>query len=165
MFRKIIGILLALALLTSCSVLFSSRGGEMAPTRPTEPYVGDLLLVNPRPYSPDHIHLGVWYWINNRIYETVPHNYTDILWSVADSIKSSEGWLAYGATIWGPPLRIVLEKGYEHNPYIICHEFVHVITWSADEDSEAMYTCSELLNTDLPGRWWREPTPPIDPPA
>lgn len=161
--RKIIAALAALLVLLACASAPIAGGGEMSredsilvvvQALPAQA-MGEIVLVNPKPFIPDSIHLGVWYWINQRIFGTVPSTYTDLQWVVADSIKSDQGWLAYGATVWGPPTRIVLEKAYLHNPYIICHEFVHYIMWSPYEESDEMYLCQELQTTYLPMRWWK----------
>ena len=158
--RKLVGALVALLILISCSASLPQSGGEIVPEIPKE-NVGELIIVGRRQmFSVDPEYYMIWEWLHERIQDAAPTQFNQIQWFVADSIKSPEGWLAYGATAWGPPLRIYLEREFLDELYVPCHEMVHVTSGSGDEEHYGMYLCSyEYLDHELPGRWWKQPEP------
>jgi hypothetical protein len=154
--RKLTGAILALFILISCSSSLAQSGGEMVPKPPSR-NVGELVIVNRQQiFSVNPEYYTIWSWLHENIREASPTQFQHIQWFWADSIKSPEGWLAYGATAWGPPLRIYLEREYQEELYIPCHEMVHVITGGGDENHYGMYMCEHgYLERDLPVRYWK----------
>lgn len=117
--HKIKIVFIALVTLTGC--FWSSAAPYPAP--------GDTILFNRDLRAPTPLHRAIWdevaicLGVDARPIESVS-------WSVADSIITYDGYLAYGISYmpFGTGRRdIILERTYWRDPWVISHEAIHVI--------------------------------------
>ena len=117
--HKIKIVFIALATLTGC--FWSSAAPYPAP--------GDTILFNRDVRVPTQLHRAIWdevatcLGVDARPIESVS-------WSVADSIITYDGYLAYGISYmpFGTAHRdIIIERPFWRDPWVISHEAIHVI--------------------------------------
>lgn len=114
-------------------------------------------LIGAQLRPPMGLHIGIWYDVAGCLgidESQVPDPVLDVDWVVADSIKTSDGRLAYGSASLNP-VTVVIENGHWFNPTVISHEAVHIQTRDGREDSWGMYNCVMPSSFSLPERWWR----------
>lgn len=124
-------------------------------------------LFGRRPMARLHAHEGIWEDVKNCLASLGIEGAIDappvwyVRWSVADSLKTADGFWAYGLTIYhdgAAPPEIILEAPYWLNPGIISHEAIHVITRDASHEGEA-WGCEMPSYDALPPRYWTEGVP------
>lgn len=77
----------------------------------------------------------------------------DLVWSVADSIKTSDGFYAYGATVLleGDAAAIIIERPFWFHAAVVSHEVIHAVA-RVEDHVGAAWGCLLLLPDDLPPR-------------
>ncbi len=116
-----------------------------------------VLAVNAHRVIPLGMYLGIWYDVTGCLgmyNDEVPDPLRDVVWMWADSLKGSEGILAYGISQF-EPMEIVLEWEYRFHPTVISHEVVHLLTVDRREDTPEMRGCVMVVPGGLPLRRWR----------
>jgi hypothetical protein len=150
-----------LVLLAACAS-FQSPQPQMVGGLPAISMGDSVVVVNRRPAGLYNLHYGIWQdmiWCLGLDPATVPPpDY--IPWFVADSIKTPEGFLAYGMTARDDnniSTGVVIEAPFYFMPAVISHEMIHVLAGAAADShpSELFGNCTMPMPFDLPARTWR----------
>ena len=130
--------------------------------------MGDsVLVVNRREVTTFFMHQGIWWdmvWCLGLNDAQGPES---IRWSVADSLKTPEGLLAYGMASVndaGIAEEIIIDWEYYFVPAVISHEIIHVLMGPAanhrpgqpNYPADLFGACVLPMPFDLPARPWRE---------
>lgn len=115
---------------------------------------GTFEVVGAFEVRPTNMHQGLWYDVASCLGVVSVPDPLRVTWVLADSIKGSDGLLAYGLSSWPDPAAIIVERGYWLHPGVVSHEVVHLLTGDESETSEGM-RCVMRMASDLPLRRWR----------
>ena len=122
---------------------------------PPEPPSGDTQIFGRTPMRPSPLHRAVWDEVSACLGRDRPIE--SVSWSVADSIITWDGYLAYGVSFmpYGSRRRsIIIERPSWENLNVISHEAIHVLgdTRFEPEDGGWEWTCLIPATSVLPRR-------------
>lgn len=145
--------LLAFVVLTGC--LHVHLPESLHPVT-TASQVSTSAVYGRREVLPGWTQIGVFYDVASCLGVQSPLNpSTSLSWSIADSIKSEEGFYAYGATVLaedGSTLaEVIIEKSFWWHPSVLSHEFVHVLMKDPSHEGPS-WGCVIAPTTALPER-------------
>ena len=116
-----------------------------------------MIVVGRTAFPPLYLHQGIWYDVAACLKippEMIPSPMS-VYWAGADSIYSSEGWMAYGMADMPPdvpPAGIIIEWPFWLYPTVISHEVIHVLT-GIPGHPPIFDACTIPSPFDLPERW------------
>lgn len=154
--RRALVVLVTLFLAACAS--FSQSGGEyptaLGTIQQTPEEEQEFQVVNGLYVQPGWVQHGIWHQTARCLGVYDPPPVDAITWAIADSLKASDGSLAYGVTVAGEPPLVIMERDWWYHPTILSHEIIHVFGYG--EYSPEMAHCTLYVPGEIPYRRWKD---------